>query len=97
MFPKNSQCLFSYITSLRIIHNSGQCNTHSCCKYVLEKLKCPSHLRTFKSINKVLVFKNKQNEKDHKREMWKNVSNKKVSSVNVFFGMMHNDLHKTIR
>ena len=29
----------------------------------------------------MVVFKNKQTEKDHKREMWKNVSNKKVSLV----------------
>ena len=48
----------------------------------MKKLKCPSHLRTFKSIiNKVVVFKNKQKEKDHKREMKKIVSNKKVSLV----------------
>ena len=36
---------------------------------------------TINPMNKVVVFKNKQKEKDHKREMWKNVSNKKVSLV----------------
>ena len=36
---------------------------------------------TIVPINKVVMFKNKQKEKDHKREMWKNVSNKKVSLV----------------
>ena len=36
---------------------------------------------TINPMNKVMVFKNKQKEKDHKREMWKNVANKKVSLV----------------
>ena len=89
----HDDCVVFHEVKLRLHSNKwsiirmAQINcSHSCCKYFLKKLKCPSHFRTFNSINKVVVFKNKLKEKDHNnREMWKNVSNEKVSLVIGYF------------